>query len=148
MLMSRRIISCERLISASPSIIFDVLADPSQHAAIDGSGTVQGHVGKQSRLSLGSTFAMKMRLGMPYRMKSRVLEFEEGRLIAWGHFGGHIWRYELSEVGEQTLVTETFDWSTSRLPILIQLLRYPRRHMKNMESTLMRLAGLVELPPE
>ena len=148
MCMSRRFVSCERLISADPSVIFDVLADPSQHAAIDGSGTVQGHVGQQSRLSLGSTFAMKMRLGMPYRMKSRVLEFEEGRLIAWGHFGGHIWRYELAEVGEQTLVTETFDWSTSRFPILIQLLRYPRRHMKSMESTLARLAGLVELTSE
>lgn len=146
--MSRRIITCERLISADPSVIFDVLADPSQHAAIDGSGTVQGHIGKQSRLSLGSTFAMEMRLGLPYRMKSRVLEFEEGRLIAWAHFGGHIWRYELSQVGDQTLVTESFDWSKSRVPILIKLLAYPRRHLKNMESTLMRLAGLVELASE
>jgi len=146
--MSRRIVTCERLISADPSVIFDVLADPSQHAAIDGSGTVQGHIGKQSRLSLGSTFAMEMRLGVPYRMKSRVLEFEEGRLIAWGHFGGHIWRYELTQVDEQTLVTESFDWSKSRVPFLIKLMAYPRRHLKNMESTLMRLAALVELTSE
>ncbi len=146
--MSRRKISCERLISASPATIFDVLADPSQHAAIDGSKSVQGHVGQQARLSLGSTFAMKMRIGVPYHIKNRVLEFEENRLIAWGHFGGHIWRYELADVGEQTLVTETFDWSTSRLPILIQLLRYPRRHTKSMKSTLARLAGLVELTSE
>ena len=146
--MSSRVTSRERLISAPAAVIFDVLADPSQHAAIDGSGTVQGHIGQQSRLSLGSTFAMKMRFGIPYRIKSRVLEFEENRLIAWGHLGGHIWRYELEEVGEQTLVTETFDWSTARLPLLIEVVGYPRRHNKNMERTLWRLAGLVELTTE
>ena len=146
--MSSRVTSRERLISAPASVIFDVLADPSQHAAIDGSGTVQGHVGQQSRLSLGSTFAMKMRFGIPYRIKSRVLEFEENRLIAWAHLGGHIWRYELEEIGEQTLVTETFDWSTARLPLLIEVVGYPRRHNKNMERTLRRHAGLVELTTE
>ncbi len=146
--MSPRVISRDRLISAPASAIFDVLADPSQHAAIDGSGTVHGHVGRQSRLSLGSTFAMKMRFGIPYRIKSRILEFEENRLIAWGHLGGHIWRYELQELGKETLVTETFDWSTSRLPLVIEILGYPRRHKKNMERTLLRLAGLVELTTE
>ena len=142
--MARRSVSCERLISAEASVIFDVLVDPSQHAAIDGSDTVQGHLGQQGRLSLGSTFAMRMRLWLPYRIKSRVLEFEENRLIAWGHFGGHRWRYELRPVDEKTLVTETFDWSTSRLPLVIQAVGYPRRHLKNMERTLFRLAGLVE----
>ncbi len=146
--MSPRVISRDQLISAPASVIFDVLADPSQHAAIDGSGTVHGHVGRQSRLSLGSTFAMKMRFGIPYRIKSRILEFEENRLIAWGHLGGHIWRYELQELGKETLVTETFDWSTSRLPLVIEILGYPRRHKKNMERTLLRLAGLVELTTE
>jgi len=125
-------------------VIFDVLTDPSQHAAIDGSNTVQGHVGKQERLSLGSTFAMRMRLGVPYRIKSRVFEFAENRLIAWGHFGGHRWRYELRPVEERTLVVESFDWATSRVPLLIELVGYPRRHKKNMERTLFRLAGLVE----
>ena len=142
--MARRSVSCERLISAEASVIFDVLADPSQPAAIDGSDTVQGHLGQQGRLSLGSTFAMRMRLWLPYRIKSRVLEFEENQLIAWGHFGGHRWRYELRPVDEKTLVTETFDWSTSRLPLVIEAVGYPRRHLKNMERTLFRLAGLVE----
>ena len=142
--MARRSVSRERLIAAQASAIFDVLADPSQHAAIDGSETVQGHLGKQARLSLGSTFAMRMRLWLPYRIKSRVLEFEENRLIAWGHFGGHRWRYELRPVDGKTLVVETFDWSTARLPFVIEAVGYPRRHLKNMELTLFRLAGLVE----
>jgi hypothetical protein len=146
--MAYRAISSELLISAEASLIFDILADPSRHAAIDGSNTVRGHVGEQTRLALGSTFAMKMRYGIPYRIKSRVYEFEEGRLIAWGHLGGHRWRYELESTGEQTLVTETFDWSTSRLPIAIHILGYPRRHRRNMEQTLRQLAGLVESTSE
>ena len=32
--MTRRTLSLERLVSADPSEIFDILADPSQHAAI------------------------------------------------------------------------------------------------------------------
>ena len=146
--MAYRAVSCERLIPAEASLIFDILADPSKHAAIDGSGTVQGHVGKQGRLALGSTFAMKMRFGIPYRVKNRVYEFGEGHLIAWGNLAGHRWRYELKVEGEQTLVTETFDWSTSRLPIAIQILGYPRRHRSNMEQTLDRLAELAESTSE
>ena len=142
--MTCRSISRERLISCEAPMIFEVLVDPSKHAAIDGSGTVRGHVGEQSRLALGSTFIMKMRFGIPYRIKSRVYEFEEGRLIAWGHFGGHRWRYQLEPAGERTRVTETFDWSTSRLPLAIQMLGYPRRHGANMDQTLQRLAELVE----
>ena len=48
--MAYRAVSCERLIPAKASLIFDILADPSKHAAIDGSGTVQGHVGLAVRL--------------------------------------------------------------------------------------------------
>ena len=146
--MAFRAVSCERFVSAETSVIFDILADPSRHAAIDGSGTVQGHIGTQGRLALGSTFAMKMRFGIPYRVKNRVYEFDEGRLIAWANLAGHRWRYELKVEGEQTLVTETFDWSTSRLPIAIQILGYPRRHRSNMEQTLDRLAELAESTSE
>ena len=89
--MAERSVSVERLIAAPAEAIFDVLADPSQHAVIDGSGTVQAHRGEQSRLALGATFGMSMRFGVPYRMKSRVLEFEENRLIAWAHYGKHRW---------------------------------------------------------
>ena len=30
-----------------------------------------------------------------------MVEFEEGRRIAWRHFAGHIWRYILEPLGEQ-----------------------------------------------
>ena len=142
--MAGQQVSVERVIAATPAAIFDLLADPGQHAAIDGSGTVKGHRGEQTRLGIGSTFGMNMRLGIPYRMKNRVMEFDENHLIAWAHFSGHRWRYELEEVPDGTLVRETFDWSTAKVPKLIEVLRYPKRHPAAMRITLDRIAELVE----
>jgi uncharacterized protein YndB with AHSA1/START domain len=142
-----RAVSRSRLIRATPERIFDVLADPGQHAAIDGSGTVQGARGvSHPRLTLGAEFGMNMKLGTPYRITNTVVEFEANRKIAWRHFGGHRWRYDLEPVDGGTNVTETFDWSTSRSPFMIELAQYPRRNAKAMEKTLQRLAALVEAP--
>ena len=144
--MAEQQVSVERLIDAPAQKIFDLLADPAGHALIDGSGTVLGHRGQQTRLALGSTFGMNMRVGVPYRMKNRVMEFEENRLIAWCHFFGHRWRYELQEEEAGTLVRETFDWSTARIPAVIAIAGYPKRHPAAMEATLAKIAELVETP--
>lgn len=137
--------SVSRVINASPEAIFDVLADPARHGEIDGSGMVQRHRGQSTRLELGSRFGMDMQLGpLPYRISNRVVEFEEASLITWAHFGGHRWRYRLEPVDGGTKVTESFDWSTSRLPQAIELAGYPKKHPASMEATLERLAGLVE----
>jgi len=142
--MSPKQVSVERVIAAPPERIFDLLADPSRHAEIDGSGTVTSHRGEQTRLALGSTFGMNMRVGVPYRMKNRVMEFEENRLIAWCHFFGHRWRYELEPVEGGTLVRETFDWSTARIPWVISAARYPQRHPASLAATLDAIAAIVE----
>ena len=72
-----------------------------------------------------------------------MVEYEEGRRIAWQHFGKHRWRYELEPVEGGTRVTETFDWSTARVPKAIELMGYPAKHVPNMEKTLERLAEVV-----
>lgn len=138
-------VSVSRVIHASPEAIFDVLADPARHGEIDGSGMVQNVRGESKRLALGSKFGMDMKFGpLPYRISNQVVEFEEPRLIAWAHFGGHRWRYELEPVDGGTEVTESFDWSTSRVPKAIELMGYPKQHPANMEATLERLAAVVE----
>lgn len=140
--------SVARVINASPEAIFDVLADPSRHAEIDGSGTVLGSkADAPKRLTLGSKFGMKMRIVLPYSMGSTVVEFEENRRIAWAHFGKHRWRYELEPVDGGTLVTETFDWSTSLLPWYIEAVGYPAKHEVSMEKTLDRLSEVVTATP-
>ena len=39
---------------------------------------------------------MDMKMGAPYKIKNKVVEFEQDRLIAWRHIGLHRWRYELT----------------------------------------------------
>lgn len=133
-----------RIDAAAPQI-FALLADPKQHHLFDGSGMVQGGISGPSRLALGDKFSMSMKFGpLPYRISSTIVEFEENRLIAWQHFGKHRWRYALEPDSDATLVTETFDWSTSLFPPAIELAGYPETHLGNITSTLERLKGIVE----
>jgi uncharacterized protein YndB with AHSA1/START domain len=111
----------ERVIPASPERIFALIADPGRHREIDGSGTVRDPKQVPEKLALGSKFGMSMKLGIPYAMVSTVIEYEEGRRLAWqtrppGRIpgkiaGGRIWRYELEPVEGGTLVKETWDIS-------------------------------------
>ena len=114
-------------INASPEDIFAIISNPSQHPEIDGSGTVQGETfGPDQLTAEGQSFGMKMKFkGVPYRMKSRVKEYDENRLIAWSHLGGHRWRYELEPGDDGTVVTETFDWSTALSPKFIEIMGSP-----------------------
>ena len=140
-----RSVSRCRVVNAPAHSIFEVLADPSRHPLIDGSGSVRDvRSGSAERLTKGAKFGMDMRVGVPYRIENTVVEFEEDRLLAWQHFGGHRWRYLLEPADGGTKVTETFDWSTSRAPWFIELMRYPAKNAKSMEKTLERLAAHVE----
>ena len=141
--MSEQIISASRILPFSPEEIFEVLATPAGHVEMDGSGTVTGVAKGPDRLFEGAKFKMKMRIGVPYQMASTVKEFEENRRIAWAHFGGHRWRYQLEPVEGGTEVTESFDWSTSIAPRFIELAGYPERHRDNLAKTLERLEGVV-----
>lgn len=144
MATSSRQVSVSRTIDFPASEIFAVLSDASLHSAIDGSGTVVSVRGEPEPLSMGSTFGMSMRMGVPYRMTNKVVEFEQDRLIAWCHPGKHRWRYELEPAdGGGTTVTETFDWSTAIFPPAIEWMKYPTRHVPNMEKTLEKLEAFL-----
>lgn len=147
--MTSSLVAVERTIPADAAAIFDVLADPRMHAVIDGSGSVRELDEGPERLSRGAEFGMSMKLGLPYKVTSRVVEFEEGRVIAWRHFAGHRWRYTLTPVGGGTQVTE--EWDASRLPRLSQLgmrlAGFPSRNRKGMEATLVRLEEHVTATP-
>ncbi len=143
--MSDRAVSVSRVIKASPEAIFAVLADPAMHPIIDGSGTVRKvRAGGPTRLKMGDKFGIDMKFVVPYRIANTVVEFEENRRIAWAHFGKHRWRYELVPKDGGTEVTETFDWSTSRMPKAIEIMGYPKKHPAAMAKTLERLAAHVE----
>jgi uncharacterized protein YndB with AHSA1/START domain len=140
-----RKVSVTRVIPADRQAIFDLLADPAMHARIDGSGTVRDvQEGGPERLSEGAKFGMDMKMGASYKVLNTVVEFEEGERIAWRHFHGHRWRYELEDVDGGTKVTETFDWGVARFPPFYEWIKAPTKNHDSMVATLERLAALVE----
>jgi uncharacterized protein YndB with AHSA1/START domain len=142
-----RVVSSSIDIAAPAEVVFGILADPRQHPRIDGSGSVRQTVSGPDRLSRGATFGVDMRLaGVPYRISNRVVEFEDGRLIAWRHFGGHRWRYRLEPVDGGTRVTESFDYSRYGTPqrLLIEALGFPERNRRGIEGTLRELKSVAE----
>ena len=140
-----RKVSASRVVAADRQTIFDLVADPAMHAVIDGSGMVQDvQPNGPERLYLGAKFGMSMKLGLSYKILNTVVEFEEGRRIAWRHFHGHRWRYELEDTTTEdgrpaTLVTEAFDWSQALTKIGFDLTGYPRRNLQAIRKTLVRL---------
>jgi uncharacterized protein YndB with AHSA1/START domain len=153
---SHDVATVERFVAAPADKIFDLLADPSRHQEIDGSGTVKGTVkstatGSQ-RLALGSKFGMSMKMGIGYTMENTVVEFEENALIAWQPrpslslmgllVGGRIWRYQLQPQKGGTLVRESWDISQERLPFAVRAMR--SRTVDAMTKTLDRIAQQVE----
>ena len=62
------------------------------------------------RLALGSTFSMRMKMGLGYVTRNKVVAFEENRNIAWPHFAMFDWCYDLEEKDAATLVTESFNY--------------------------------------
>jgi uncharacterized protein YndB with AHSA1/START domain len=140
-------VSVERVVRAAPQEVFAVLADPRRHREIDGSGTLRDTVDGPPRLFRGARFGMRMQLGGPYAMTNTVVEFEEGRRIAWQPrpanpvaalvIGGRIWRYELEPVEGGTLVRETWDIRRERFPLPLLAARSATR--RAMTRTLERL---------
>ena len=130
-----------RFVDATPHEVFELLRDPSMHPLIDGSGTVRVALGNGEKLLPGSEFGMQMRMGVPYRISNTVVEFDQDTLLAWRHFSGHRWRYELEPTAGGTLVSETWDASRLRHKWVLRLMGYTRTTGPNMERTLERLAA-------
>jgi hypothetical protein len=142
-----RVVSETIDVAAAPDVVFSILADPRQQSRIDGSGSVRGLLRGPERLSKGATFGVDMKLfGVPYKIRNTVVEFEEGRRIAWRHFGGHRWRYVLEPTAAGTRVTESFDYSMYAVPqrLLIELAGFPARNRAGIVGTLANLRQAAE----
>ena len=148
MAMQGNVVSTEKLVHAPAEAIFALLSDASKHPLIDGSGTVKkAKAGGPQRLQLGSKFGMSMKMGIPYRMVSTVIEFEDNRRIAWQSYppglswlaGGRIWRYELEPQEGGTLVRESWDISEDHQRGLFKRGKMGEDTSNNMAKTLDRI---------
>ena len=145
-------------IGAPESDVFDVLANPSTHAAIDGTGWVREPVDGDRLDHVGQVFKMGMyhenHPDKHYEMANCVEVFDRPSEISWqpGQFsadtgelelGGWTWRYDLAPAGSDvTKVTLTYDWSavTAEIRDEIQFPPFEQQHLDNSLEHLAQLA--------
>jgi uncharacterized protein YndB with AHSA1/START domain len=150
-------VSATTIITAPAEAIFAVLADPAQHAAIDGTGRVRETFDSTPLTVAGQIFRMSMyhenHPDGTYQMANRVKVFDPPSTISWepGYdagdgtlgFGGWTWRYDLTPAGPaNTAVTLSYDWSAvpESLREHIGFPPFPPEHLGN---SLAHLAELV-----
>lgn len=142
-----RVVSASREIAASTNQIFELIADPSQQPLWDGNDNLAEAEPGQRVRSVGDVFIMTLTLGST--RENHIVEFEEGRRIAWfpSESGrrppGHLWRWELEPIDEtSTRVTHTYDWS--RLTDKNRLPRARQTTPERLRASLDRLAEIAE----
>jgi uncharacterized protein YndB with AHSA1/START domain len=144
-----KIVSASREIGAPADKIFELIADPSQQPRWDGNDNLAAAPTGQRVRTVGDVFTMTLTMGSD--RTNHVVEFEEGRLIAWQPSEpgkpppGHLWRWELQPLdASRTQVTHTYDWSA-----LTDEKRLPRARDTTADKLLAsieRLAALAEQP--
>jgi uncharacterized protein YndB with AHSA1/START domain len=154
--MTNETITASITIVAPAETVFDVLADPSTHEAIDGTGWVRESLDGKRLTETGQIFRIAMyhdnHPDKDYEMANRVELFDPPRAIAWQpgqgtddaalDFGGWIWRYDLSSVTpSQTEVTLTYDWSRVP-PHLRERIGFPPFDAQHLDNSLKHLADL------
>ena len=106
-------------VKAPLAALFELVAEPSRHPEWDGNDNLANAAAGQRITALGDVFVVTLSRGSI--RENHVVEFDEGRRIAWmpAEPGtppiGHLWRWEFVEHdADSTLVTHTYDWSELR----------------------------------
>jgi len=144
-----RVVSASREIAAGTGRIFELIADPAAQPGWDGNDNLAAAVAGERVRRAGDVFAMRLTRGAI--RENHVVEFEEGRRIAWTPAEpgqappGHLWRWELEPAGtSRTRVTHTYDWT--RLTDENRLPRARATTADRLRASLDRLAALAEEP--
>jgi uncharacterized protein YndB with AHSA1/START domain len=142
-----RVVSATCEIAAGAEQIFEFIADPAQQPRWDGNDNLLEAAEGQRVLAVGDVFTMTTTKGNV--RENHVVEFDEGRRIAWRPAEpgqeppGHLWRWELQPIdSSHTRVTHTYDWTQ-----LTDEKRIPRARATTAErlrASLDRLAALAE----
>jgi uncharacterized protein YndB with AHSA1/START domain len=142
-----RVVSASREIEAGPERIFELIADPAQQPRWDGNDNLRAAPAGQRVTGAGGVFTMTLTTGAV--RENHVVEFEEGRRIAWtpAEAGrrppGHLWRWELEPIdASRTRVTCTYDWT--RLTDRKRLPRAQATTPERLRSSLDLLAAIAE----
>jgi uncharacterized protein YndB with AHSA1/START domain len=143
------IISASRDIAADAAVIFELIADPAQQPRWDGNDNLAEAQPGQRVHAVGDAFLMTNKNGKV--RANRIVEFTEGRRIAWlpsevgGTPPGHLWRWELEPLdGGGTRVTHTYDWTELDRTDTMRVDRATSTTVENLAASIDRLAELAE----
>ena len=142
-----RVVRASRDVAAGADRVFELIADPAQQPGWDGNDNLAEAAPGQRVRAVGEVFTMTTTKGNV--RENHVVEFREGRRIAWRPAEpgqeppGHLWRWELDPIdSSHTRVTHTYDWTE-----LTDEQRLPRARAttaERLEESLKRLAALAE----
>ncbi|MBU8825380.1 SRPBCC family protein [Mycolicibacterium goodii] len=145
-----KVVSASREIAAPSDVIFELIADPAQQPRWDGNENLLKIASGGRIRGVGDVFTMEITQGG--LRDNHVVEFEEGRRIAWRPAvagqqpPGHLWRWELQPAGEgRTLVTHTYDWT--QLTDEKRKVKARATTADKLQASVDRLAALVEGRP-
>lgn len=143
----KRIVSAERLVRAPAAEIFELIADPAEQPRWDGNENLIAAERGQRVHGVGDVFTMRIHTDQD--RENHVVEFDEGRLIAWhpAEIGkeprGHLWRWELEpDTNGHTLVRHTYDWT--KLTDESRFARARATTEEALRASIDRLAAIVE----
>ncbi|HIW47559.1 MAG TPA: SRPBCC family protein [Candidatus Yaniella excrementigallinarum] len=112
----KRIVQASRAVNAPAAEIFEFIADPALQPTWDGNDNLAEAPTGQRITGVGQQFVMHLTNGQS--RTNHVVEFEEGRRIAWNPAPtgeqprGHLFRWELTPVDAHTTeVRHTYDWT-------------------------------------
>lgn len=138
-----------RDVTAPAAAIFELIADPAQQPRWDGNDNLTEAPTGQRVHAVGDVFTMTLTNG--HVRENHVVEFEEGRLVAWqpsepgSARPGHLWRWQLEPLDEaRTRVVHTYDWTL--LTDEKRLVRARATTSDKLLASLHRLAALAESP--
>ncbi|RJO72221.1 polyketide cyclase [Nocardia panacis] len=144
-----RVASASREIAAPADRIFELIADPSLQPGWDGNDNLATSEPGHRVRAVNDVFIMTLTNGAD--RENRVVEFEEGRRIAWQPSEpgkqppGHLWRWELEPLdANRTRVTHTYDWT--RLTDEKRMVRARATTSDKLTASLDLLAGIAEKP--
>ena len=141
-----RVVRATRLIAAPAATIFELIADPARQPEWDGNDNLGLAEPGQRVHAVGEVFTMTLNHGAV--RENHVVEFDEGRRIAWlpAPVGeqppGHLWRWELEPTDGGTLVRHTYDWT--QLEHEARLVRARATTEVSLLASVDRLAELAE----
>ncbi|MGV0793966.1 polyketide cyclase [Mycolicibacterium sp. XJ1819] len=162
--MTEQHLHATTIVNAPIETVFEVLADPSTHQLIDGTGWVREPLDGEPLTEVGQVFRMAMyhdnHPEKHYEMANLLEVFDQPHAIAWQpgqgpeqrgylmngtelQWGGWIWRYDLEASGpEQTAVTLTYDWSNV-VPHMRDI-EFPPFEPQHLDNSLKNLASIAE----